>query len=237
MKENVIKKINNIGKISNIVVWIIGIILTIGMIISLIAAVICFRLPEDTFTIDLDGKMDFTVNYEKLGLSDAVFSGIESEDWVDEEKNRKAGDFSIVFVDQEYKLKEIEYGDGKILMQTKVDSMGLNIRHIAILCLGAFLEMGITIVALYFVGAVCKEIRKCNSPFEENVVKKIRNLAIALLPWSILSSSLTSSMEKWTQGIAHIGISVDLGIILIVVGLVYIFKYGAVLQQESDETL
>ena len=44
-------------------------------------------------------------------------------------------------------------------------------------------------------------------------------------------------MEKWTQGIVDVGISIDLGLILLVVVLVYIFKYGAVLQQESDETL
>ena len=239
MKENVIGKINNIGRISNVIVWICSILLAIGMVISLIAAVICFRLPEDTFRAVLNGEMDLSINYENLGLKEEQFVDKDDEQQLERKKTsmEDLGEFSLVMIDHEYEFNEIEQGDGQLLMKAEIEEMELNVRNVAILCLGAFAEMGLTLIALCFVGTVCRAIRKCESPFEENVVKKIKNLAIVLLPWSILSSAITSAMEKWTQGIVYVGISIDLGLILLVVVLVYIFKYGAVLQQESDETL
>lgn len=239
MKENVIGKINNIGRISNVLVWICGILLAIGMVISLIAAVICFKLPEDTLRVVLNGEMDLSINYENLGMKEEQFADKDDEQRLENKKTpmEDLGEFSLVMIDHEYEFNEIEHGNGQLLMKADIKEMELNVRNIAILCLGAFAEMGLTFIALCFVGSVCRAVRKCESPFEENVVKKIKNLAIVLLPWSILSSAITSAMEKWTQGIVCVGISIDLGLILLVVVLVYIFRYGAVLQQESDETL
>lgn len=239
MKENVIGKINNIGRISNVIVWICGILLAIGMVVSLIAAVICFRLPEDTLKVILNGEVDLSINYENLGMEKEQFIEKGNGQQLGNKKTsmEDSGEFSIIMMDQKYGFNKIEHGDDHLLMKAEITEIELNIRNIAILCLGAFTEMGLTLIALCFLGTVCRAIRKCESPFEENVVKKIKNLAIILLPWSILSSVITSAMEKWTQGIVYVGISVDLGLILLIVVLIYIFKYGAVLQQESDETL
>ena len=235
MKEKVIRKINNVGRISYVIVWGIGILLTIGMIISLILTVVCFKLPEDTLRTVLNGELNLSVNYENLGFEDEQLKVGESEQV--SSPIEEFGDFSIVMGEKKYHLNELEYGEGNLLMRAKIENMELNMRDIAILCLGVFLEIGMTLITLCFVGSLCRAIRKCESPFEKNVVRKIKNLAIVLLPWSILSSVITTAMENWTKGIIYVGISIDLGLILLLVVLIYIFKYGAVLQQESDETL
>ena len=94
---------------------------------------------------------------------------------------------------------------------------------------------------LFFVGALCKAFRYCESPFEENVIKKMQNLAISLIPWTIISAIADSfATSLLDAGSFEFGIGVDMNVVLVIIlifGLVYIFKYGAVLQRESDETL
>jgi hypothetical protein len=69
------------------------------------------------------------------------------------------------------------------------------------------------------------------------VIRGIKALAYSLIPWVIID---------WMQELITLpytgthNFTIDLSvacIILIVLGLAYIFQYGAVLQQESDETL
>ncbi len=100
--------------------------------------------------------------------------------------------------------------------------------------------LGITQVTLYFIGFLCKAFRDCESPFEENVIKKMQHLAYALIPWTVASSLVEIVINNIIRGNKGIALSVDFGVILVVLLvflLAYIFKYGAILQQESDETL
>ena len=68
----------------------------------------------------------------------------------------------------------------------------------------------------------------------------MQNLAISLIPWTIVSSVSDSVVASYLQGGLQFQFNLDLSValvVLIVFILVYIFKYGAILQQESDETL
>ena len=76
------------------------------------------------------------------------------------------------------------------------------------------------------------------------LIKKVESyiyLAISLIPWTIISSMAESFVANLLNvGSFEFGISVDFNVVLVIVlifVLVYIFKYGAVLQRESDETL
>jgi hypothetical protein len=93
---------------------------------------------------------------------------------------------------------------------------------------------------LCFASSLCKAFRDCETPFEDNVIKKMQNLAYSLIPWVFVSAATDSVVSSLTTNMVAITFGIDFGvvlIILIVFALVYIFKYGAVLQQESDETL
>ena len=96
------------------------------------------------------------------------------------------------------------------------------------------------LITLIFAGKLCKAFRDCESPFEENVVKQLNALAFSLLPWVVLDSLTESVTESIFTNTFNLFIGVDLGMVMIIFFifvLAYIFKYGAVLQQESDETL
>ena len=68
----------------------------------------------------------------------------------------------------------------------------------------------------------------------------MQNLAYALIPWAFATSFKDAATESLIKGGNDFAWSLDLGVVLVVLVvflLVYIFKYGAILQQESDETL
>ena len=105
---------------------------------------------------------------------------------------------------------------------------------------GGRCHLALTLVTLYFVGALCKAFRYCESPFEETVTKKMQNLAFSLIPWAFFSSITEMVAQGSFTGKMELSVGIDLNMVLIIVlifALVYIFKYGAVLQRESDETL
>ena len=102
------------------------------------------------------------------------------------------------------------------------------------------LNITMVMVTLCFISSLCKAFRDCESPFEENVVRKMRNLAYSLIPWAIFSTITNSVADSLLMNKVSVNFTVDLGVIMIVLVvfvLVHIFKYGAMLQQESDETL
>ena len=140
----------------------------------------------------------------------------------------------------EYETVNAEVTDTGMYVEAAVDTYSIELGDFGIVCaLGA-----ITLVALFitllFAGKLCQAFRDCESPFEEKVVKQLNSLAYSLLPWVVLGSLTESISESIFTNNFNLMIGVDLGMVLIILFifvLAYIFKYGAVLQQESDETL
>ena len=71
-------------------------------------------------------------------------------------------------------------------------------------------------------------------------VQPHQNLAYSLIPWAFFTTVSDGMVTGMMTGKTQFNVGVDLGMVLVIViifALTYIFKYGAVLQQESDETL
>ena len=72
------------------------------------------------------------------------------------------------------------------------------------------------------------------------MIRKMQQLAWALVCLPFASSIAESISTSIMTGRVSIGLHIDMMeviVILAVFALTYIFKYGAVLQRESDETL
>ena len=93
---------------------------------------------------------------------------------------------------------------------------------------------------MIFAGKVCKAFRDCQSPFEENVIRRMQYFAYSLIPTVLLESVVAGSIGYFLGNTDGIGVNLNVStilVVLVVFALVYVFKYGALLQQESDETL
>lgn len=229
MKNEAIQKINKIGKISSVIALIGKILVGIGIALLLIGAVVCFLMPKDFLKISLAEEMTMELDFSSLGIE---MTDAELTDVRENLKMELAG--------EEPEFTEVDVNANKMVMKGSFEQYAFIMRDIAGMLVLALITLIMTFITLIFVGNLCKAFRDCQSPFEADVIKKMQHLAYALIPWTIVAAISNSISDSIMHHKFSLNFTLDLGVVLIVMVvfvLVYIFKYGAVLQQESDETL
>lgn len=229
MKEQAIQKINKIGKISSVFALIAKILVGMALVVTLLGAILCFVIPKGLLEVTLNTEMVTETDYSSLGVYMTEEEMKEAQ--VQSEKELLTGPHSFA---------EVEITETGIIMKTEVQNYSFTMRDMAGLVMLVFVALVMTFVTLVFISGVCKALRDCQSPFEDKVIKKMQHLAYSIIPWAVVSTVINTITQTLANNKLSIMFSVDFGVILIalvVLVIVYIFKYGAVLQQESDETL
>ena len=246
MKEQAIKKVNTIGKISYIAAVVAKCMVIVGLVASLLVSVLCFTVFKDKMKMDMYGQIDLEMDCTELDIDYEALEKLDDEDMEIKKQivqigNNKIGTVaSISISDEDYKAMDVQIKDDILSAKMESEKVSFTTKEIGFVLLLISSGLVMTIVTISFVESLCKAFRDCQSPFDSKVIKKMQNLAISLIPWTIISSVIDSTVDTFTQGGLQLRLNIDLGValvVLIVFVLVYIFKYGAVLQQESDETL
>lgn len=153
---------------------------------------------------------------------------------------QNSGDLNFSLNDDNYEVSSVVTDGNKINVEASVKDMEFSIRRLVYVVLAALVQTAVNLVVIFFIGSLCKAFRDCVSPFEDNIIKKMHNLEFSMIPMVFISTITDSVINKpFSEGL-NISWSIDLTVIiaiLIVFAIAYIFKYGAMLQQESDETL
>lgn len=249
MKEQAIQKINKVGKISYIITIICKILLIAGFICTVAGAAIWLSQPAEAMQITQRSAMIVEMSKEGLGQGITEADLVEMKNvlengeqlQIQQVRNGMMGSGLNVFsTGQTYVPVAVDITEDSAIIDMITDGVCFNIHEVAWISLLMAGVMVMSIVTLTFVEGLCKAFRDCETPFEENVIKKMQRVAICLIPWALVSSVSDSITNSFMHGGFNWTVSIDLGVVLVVVLvliLVYIFKYGAVLQQESDETL
>lgn len=238
MKQNAISKINKMGQIGGYVTLVAKIFTILAIIGCLAGAVIFTIIPENSISIDISNHIGYSIDFSSLGIK------------MDEKQIQEAQDMLAMNTDittsvkdnnVEYVMSNISITEDGMSGQADTETITMNLSILPMVFLAGASNVIMALVTLFFVGFLCKAFRYCESPFEENVIKKMQNLAISLIPWTIISSIADNFITNLINvGNFELGISIDIKVVLVIIlifVLVYIFKYGAVLQRESDETL
>lgn len=235
MKENAIRKINDVGKTGRIFSMIAMILACVGLVGLLIGIAALLLVPEDLIRLDVTSGLRVTVDPTAVGLS------------ADEMDFEDLEDFHLTLNGNNYTFHEasvegsgITVSDGKIILDTDASIREFGLRTLLVPMLAALLSVVLALVTLAFVFRLCKAFEKCASPFEQKVIDRLIALACALIPWALFSGFTDSLSQSVFSNQIHLTFRLDLGMVLVVLiifGLAFIFKYGAILQQESDETL
>ena len=93
------------------------------------------------------------------------------------------------------------------------------------------------IVALYFFRALMKQFMVCDTPFSDSVVKKMRAFAIALIPCMVAYHAASAAKNYVLGNDGSPGLILSVVFVLTIFVLTMIFKYGAELQKEHDDTV
>ena len=129
---------------------------------------------------------------------------------------------------------------GKIIADGAAAMTHITMRRLTGTLIVALITLAMSLVTVVFIRSLCKAVESCASPFEDNVIRRMTALAYSLIPWCIISSLSNSVFTSVFSNKVNINLGIDLGmvfVVLVVLALAYIFKYGAMLQRESDETL
>ena len=93
------------------------------------------------------------------------------------------------------------------------------------------------IVALYFFRALMKQFVVCDTPFSDCIVKKMRAFAIALIPCMAVYHAVGAVKNNVLGNDGSTGLILSVVFVLVIFVLTMIFKYGAELQKEHDDTV
>ena len=228
MENNIQTKVNKIGLIGKIVSIVLIVLMSIGALGLLIGGIACVALPKDAVQVSVIPNVDVTVN-----------KSLMSSEWksIDEalaEANEKVG--------EKFDGVTIEKTDDSLTVHAvnpeEVKSFGIRDALKAFLSL--FIGAAGAIVTLVMFLKLCDAFRVCRSPFDETIIKRMNVFAWALIICAVVGSITTAVASAAVAGIGNFSFNLSLAPVitaLIVFFLCMIFRYGAKLQQESDETL
>lgn len=233
MNTEIKSRINTIGTVGRILTIIAIVIVIVAIVCTCLGTIVTVAFPRDALTVSLDGEAQIHVS-EKLYSGRFPVIGLDDLREHDEFNFKVSGaKFSTVDVE--------ETGDG-IVVHAAAENLSLDIHGLFRVCLLALIYLAAVLVMLYFLKSLMTEFKTCDTPFAPSVIKKMTNFGWSLIPMAVLSGVSGSS---WTTlvfngGVKDFDYTLNLSmvlVILVVLALVQVFKYGAQLQQQSDETL
>ena len=240
MENNSIQtKVNRIGKAGRIVSIILIVLLGIGAFGLLIGGIVCAVLPEDTVEVSFRPNADVLVGRSILGQEWSRIDEI-----VAEAQEALTGKYGEVI--------QFEKTDrGLLIRLDRLMEEGevFRLRNALGAIWAGLVGIASAIVALVMFLKLCKAFEACRSPFDEAVIRRMNIFAWTLIVCAVVGSFAGSAAQSAVMafqnagihvGAKNFGVSLDLYPIfaaLIVFFLCMIFRYGAQLQKEADETL
>lgn len=228
MKNENIRKVNRIGNIGHIFTVLARIVLGIALVGCLVGTVAVSMIPKDLFQVKVNGEAEITVS---KGVITEIIEKIEGNDAVH-------GSFNINGFDVE--APEITEDENYIYINGDVETQNFSLKSASSALICADIYLVLAFITMTFLGKLAKSFKTCDTPFTEDIIRSMNYFAYSLIPLAV-SDSFTQAIGN---GIMSAGNSFNFSVnmtmvmtILVVLGLVQVFKYGAKLQQESDETL
>ncbi len=219
MKNENVAKINKLGKISRIFINIMRVIVVIGLVIVPIAGAMVMMIPNDSLKATGSGYAQIIVEDNKV-LEEIVDLRFEETDF-----DAKFWGMSVKCL-----VNEEKDADNNRVVSFEGEIKELSVKQIKLMAIisafAAELFLVCVLIALSYAKKLAIALENCNSPFEEEVLRRMKGFGIALAVWAGIVLLLGG-----ISGIAAVFV------VLIVLLFISIFKYGAQLQQESDETL
>ena len=244
MNTNAIKtKVNRIGLVGQIVSIILIILMAVSCAGLLLSGIVMAVLPKDAVTIGVTTYMDVTVG---RSLFDRYYDDL-SEDVLSEINGTmrvNGSEFS------DFAAEKTEDG---LQFTAQTDRIEFKMQRFVYIMFAGLVYCAAALVVFVFLKRLSDAFRRCDTPFADEVIKRMSVFAWVLLGCAVVASGAegianalmvrTVDLEfslnpgSFTDGL-HTSISfAPILVALIVLFLTMIFRYGAELQKEADETL
>ena len=229
--NNIQTKVNRIGKAGRIVSIILIVLLSMGALALVLGGIACAILPKDLVEVNLRPVVDVKVDKELMGTEWANIDKLLSE------AQEKAG--------QEFEGAGValEKGDEGLLVhvdpRNEADAT-FSLRDANRAIWAGLVGIASAIVTLVMFLKLCKAFEACRTPFDEPVIQRMTTFAWTLIVCAVVGCFATAVASAIVAGFSKMHFNLSLTPIftaLIVFFLCMVFRYGAQLQKEADETL
>ncbi len=236
MKNSSIKKINTAGLIG----YIISIILIVGAIAVMVAIGIgtagAIAVSKNNINVKVatDINVNSTGDFLKKLNSFVSVDGVEDLSTLTEEAKN-----GLRINDSEISEISVKEENGELSLNAKTKEITISMKKIIASLVLAFIFLGVVTVSLYMLKALMKSLKTCESPFADDVIKKMTRFATSLVCVVVLNTLFGGFWSTLASGLNY-SLTINLESVLfvaIIYILITVFKYGAKLQKESDETL
>lgn len=227
MKNDFVQKINKMGKIGHTVSKICSVILYIATVCCVVGGVLLSLVPKDSVMVTTSHQAEIKMDMTHSIMPNLV--GIDTEaDGSFELDGIKYDQFDITET-----LGE-QYAVAKSTPHTySLKDMLWVVIAGGILCLAM-------INAFRKITALFELFMECETPFTVEIADYFKKVAVAFIP-AVVAGWLMEAATEWVAtGVFDLVIGIDLTMVLVVVVVLMmseIFRYGVMLQTESDETL
>lgn len=225
MKEEIIGKVNKLGKAGVIVTKISSVIVWIAFVMCSLMLIAAIVLPKEALSVTLMQRASIDINLSKF---------VDSLDIVMEY------DEDVEIDDISYKVEDLEQEGAQLKAEAQSETFTFTLKDMIWILAAALLVLIAMVIALRYIEKLCKLFQKCETPFAGEIADAIKKVAFSLIPFAVFSQFKDIGIDNIANGEWDLTLGVDLMaviLILFVFLLSAIFRYGAELQQESDETL
>ena len=227
MKNEYVEKINRMGKAGFAVAKICTVMLNIAMVCCIVGGVLLALVPADGVMVTTSHQAQIEMDMTHSIMPNLI--GIDTE------------------ADGSFELDGIKYdkfditGDlGRQIATASSTPYTYSLKDMMWPMLAGAVMCMFMANTLKKVSAMFETFKNCETPFTVETAEDFKKLAVAFIPVIVISWVVEAIVKRITTGVWDIVIGIDLTVVMAVVVVLMlseIFRYGAMLQTESDETL
>lgn len=253
MNSKTLSNFHRFGRVGKIVMIVLMVIAILATVSSLAATIFVTTLPKDALTISVTNNAEFRINEKNFGFLWSVLedgfsyaSETSPEGMLSNEGGKiipsenQEVDTEISFFNQSYSSAKI-YSDGNTkVMEAKSSPAEYSSTDLVSVFIFLTLFAASVAAAFYMLKRLFAVLAKCDSPFCEELVKKMKAFGFSLLPVTLFATVAETLSTAFLSAGRDTGLSIQWGVLIafaVTMCLVTVFKYGVQLQKESDETL
>jgi hypothetical protein len=242
MENGIKKKVNRIGLAGQIVSIVLIVLMSVACFGCLLGGVALAVLPNDAATIGFKVDMDVAVGKSLIGR------------WMDQiSDDPQTLDAQMSINGTDYTDLDMQKTADGLLIHASADRMEFRVQRLAYAAFSGLAYCAVLLVVFIFLKRLCDGFRRCDTPFSEDVIHRMTVFAWVMVGGAVLLSAAESIGNSLINRSLDLSFSINptgfnsgiecsfsfapILIALLVLFLTMIFRYGAQLQKESDETL
>ncbi|MBR6386048.1 MAG: hypothetical protein IKS03_08040 [Ruminococcus sp.] len=223
MENKNIKTINGLGKACRIISRIAMVFCIIGAVCLLGTLVFVRMIPTDRIRITGNADAKIEMDFSGMPINEGNAEDIMNAEGVIENDKIKIDDF----ISLDYEIVEIDENKAEINLKGDFSQLSKDeiIKEITFETVSAMLEVICMAIVFGFAASLAKAIEKCETPFTEEIINKMKKFGYSLIPLAVIGGVANGSLLSMAL------------LVLVIIMVINIFAYGIQLQQQSDETL